>query len=787
MPNHLLDASSPYLLQHAHNPVDWYPWCAEALDRARREDQPIFLSIGYAACHWCHVMEHQCFENPEIAALMNAHFINIKVDREERPDLDDLFMLATQLMTGSGGWPMSVWLTPTLEPFYAGTYFPPGDAHGRPGFPRLLTALHDAWQNRRADLIAQAQKVVAAIRTHADETVSPQDSGLKTQDSSLTTLLRLAIEQFSDRFDDIHGGLGTAPKFPPHQALQLWLAMLADSDPARTGLAGAEQRVLAYKTKQTLDGMKSGGIYDHIGGGFARYSTDEQWLVPHFEKMLYDNAQFAPVYARASLLFDNPDYARIARETLDFFLREMCAGSGAFYSSLDADSEGREGQYYVWTAADIRAALPDPADSELILDHFGITVEGNWAESPVPGGNVPAIARSVESLAQKHEITPDAMRQKLSHLFESLRRARDRRPRPACDDKILTGWNGLMLSALAVTGRLLREEKYLRAAARLADVILAHHMTSAGLQRVSRQNAPAHTPGFLDDHAYLLNGLIDLIASQPANAAALQNVATGLAETLLRDFQDQAHGGFFFTGPRHEKLFARAKNAADNATPSANGVAVRALLRLARMTGQAAYRQAALRAADAFGAPMAARPEFYPTMLLALLEDVAATNVAVTLPGAVPAAAAVPENIAPSQIENQKSKIENLLTLTAAELPPLAPGASFDLTLHLTIAPGYHIPSADPTAGTTPTTVHLRSAPHILATQNWRFPSPQAIDGTLAYADQIDLHADCTVAPDAACGAHILRAILAAQLCTAAACRPPEQVILEVPLYIQSP
>jgi uncharacterized protein len=767
MPNHLIDASSPYLLQHAHNPVDWYPWGAEALERARRENKPIFLSIGYAACHWCHVMEHQCFENADIAARMNAHFINIKVDREERPDLDDLYMLATQLMTGTGGWPMSVWLTPTLEPFYAGTYFPPADSHGRPGFPRLLAALRDTWQNRRADLIAQSARVVEAIRMHADETAGPSPE-IQIENMKIENLLPRALEQFADRFDDVHGGLGSAPKFPPHQALQFWLAILNVPDWKRTGLAISDHGILGQKVALTLNAMKNGGIYDHVGGAFARYATDEQWLIPHFEKMLYDNAQLAPVYAQASVLYGDPDYARVARGTLDFFLREMYSEQGAFFSSLDADSEGAEGKYYVWTLADIHAALPNPDDAALLINHFHLTAEGNWPESPVPNGN---ILFTTEPTDDNPSI--EKRNSKIDNLLLTLRDFRSHRPRPTLDDKILTSWNALMLSALAIASSALNEPRYLAAAHRLVAFLLSHHLPPTGLQRVSRHGKPAHTPAFLDDHAFLLNALIDLLETRPVDPIPFQDAAIYLADALLRDFQDPVDGGFYFTGPQHEQLFTRMKNAADNALPSANGVAIRALLRLSRITNNSTYGNAARRAIEAFHPHVARRPDYFPTTLLALLDNSLHTTGSSSLAAPV------------TSMKEEAANASTVLSLTASPLPSLAPGATFDLTFHLTIAPGYHIQPTTPAPGAISTAMHLRSPAQILATQSWTFPPTQLVAGTPAFADHLDIQASCKLSRAAPPGAHTLRAILTAQPCTADACLRPEQVTLDIPLTIR--
>jgi uncharacterized protein YyaL (SSP411 family) len=759
--NRLIDSTSPYLLQHAHNPVDWYPWGDEALDRAKREQKPIFLSIGYSACHWCHVMEREVFEKHDIASIMNAHFINIKVDREERPDLDDLYMLATQLMSGSGGWPMSVWLTPDLEPFYAGTYFPPTDSYGRPGFPRLELALTDAWKNRRTDLEAQAQRVVEAIRIHADETATHAGA----IDPPAWTLA--AIDQFADRFDKTHGGLGSAPKFPPHQALQLWLALLANPE----ALSSTHQSLLRDMTLRTLDGMARGGIYDHVGGGFARYSTDDHWLVPHFEKMLYDSAQLAPVYALASALFERPDYARVARETLDFFLREMLSPAGAFFSSLDADSEGAEGKYYVWTLGDIHAAIPDKDDAALIIRHFGLTEHGNWHESPVPNASVLAVAPGNSGATTQDSGLPPP-------LIARLRACRALRARPHLDDKVLTSWNGLMISALAIAGRLLREPKYLEAAHRAIGFLLTRHMEGGRrLLRVSRDNH-AHVDGFLDDHAFLLNGLLDLIDSTTPTSlpgTMARKRALELADTLIADFEDPAHGGFFYTSDHHEKLFARMKNAADNATPSANGVAIRALLRLARVSGKDRYRDVARRAIAAFASNIARRPEFFPTILLALVEDANAARAPLNLP-LTPVPSAIPPQGASAALQ-----------LHVDPPPPLRPGDTFELRARLIIADGYHIQPRKPVDPEAFQTIARLRGDAELDCADWIFPPPHPVEGdALGYRGLVEFHARCAIPSTLAPGRYAMRLAVLAQPCSGTACLPPETVSTGFQLIIAS-
>jgi uncharacterized protein len=774
--NRLIDSTSPYLLQHAHNPVDWYPWGPEALERAKREGKPIFLSIGYSACHWCHVMEREVFEKQDIANIMNQYFVNIKVDREERPDLDEIYMLATQITSGSGGWPMSVWLTPDLEPFYAGTYFPPTDGYGRPGFPRLELALAEMWEKDRPKLLAQAKRVAEGVRLHADEMAGATDGRINLQ-----IWLGSAVEQFADRFDPANGGLGTAPKFPPSQALLLWLSLVARGQTVPLYPDNAVT-VLREMTIKTLDSMARGGIYDQIGGGFARYSTDERWLVPHFEKMLYDNAQLAPVYAWASVELNRPDFARIARHTLDFWLREMTSPQGAFYSTLDADSEGHEGKYYVWTIDEVRQTLAHPDDSALIIKHFGMTEAGNFE-----GKNILFVACPVEELSGEYRTSAEDLQKRIDRLCVKLRTMRDGRVKPGLDDKILTGWNGLMISALAVAGRLLREPRYLEAAHRAMGFLLLKHMEGGKrLLRTSRAGK-AHVPAFLEDHAYLLNGLMDLIdATSPLSlpGTMARRRALELADQMIKLFHDPVGQGFFFTHDGHEKLFARTKNGTDNATPSASAVAIRALLRLARVSGRTEYNDIALNAVKRFAGVITKQPSMFATILLALVEDAqtAASNPHLGMghppPGAPAAAPAVATGIRPSA---------GPLRL---EAPPVTArvGESFEIGLVLHVAPGYHVQTQHPRgAETFVTAARIRTSLPFEVGQ-WVFPPAQqfGVAGEMAegFGGAVAITAKCTLSRSAAVGKHVVRATVTAQPCSDASCLLPEQLTIEIPIEV---
>jgi uncharacterized protein YyaL (SSP411 family) len=550
MTNRLIEETSPYLLQHAHNPVDWYPWGPDALDRARTEDRPILLSIGYAACHWCHVMERESFEDEATAALMNEHFVSVKVDREERPDLDAVYMDAVQAMTGSGGWPMTVFLTPDGRPFFAGTYFPPEDRHGIPAFRRVLVALAEAWRDRRDEIVDQGRRVAEALAASERLAASP--------DPLTEELLGRALATVAGSFDAEWGGFGGAPKFPQPMTLEFVL---------RAHLRGYEG-ALAMLTA-TLDRMAAGGMYDQVGGGFHRYSTDARWHVPHFEKMLYDNAQLLRLYARAWQVTGHERYRQVATETGEYLLREMRHPDGGLFSSQDADSEGVEGRFFVWSWDELLGLVGEEA-----AVGFGATPEGNWEGSNVlrfPAG-APA---DLEALGSARRI-----------LFD----AREARERPATDDKVLSGWNGLAIAGLAEAGRILGQPQFVDAAVAAAEFVLTNLRTPGGRLVRSWREGRTGPKAFADDHAMLAEGLLTLYETTFDQRFFV--VARQLADELIRLFADPEHGGFFQTGSDAERLVVRAKDLFDNAVPSANSVAADVLLRLALLTGEASYGEA---------------------------------------------------------------------------------------------------------------------------------------------------------------------------------------------------
>jgi uncharacterized protein YyaL (SSP411 family) len=585
--NRLAAETSPYLLQHAHNPVDWYPWGPEAIDRAKADDKPILLSIGYSACHWCHVMERESFEDEDTAALMNEHFVSIKVDREERPDLDAIYMDAAQAMTGSGGWPLTAFLTPDGRPFFAGTYFPPVPQHGLPSFRQVLTSIAQAWTERRDEVVTQGTNIAEHIA---------RVGLLSASHEPLTDeITRTAFSRLHQAFDAERGGFGGAPKFPQPLTLEFVL---------RCAVRGWEPATEIVTT--TLDRMADGGIDDHLGGGFARYSTDASWHVPHFEKMLYDNAQLARLYTRAWQVTRNDRYRRVATETLEYLLREMQHAEGGFFSSQDADSEGVEGKFFVWSWDEL-VTLVGPA----VAACFGATPEGNWE-----GTNVLWRPRAVADVAAEHGLSVDELTAEVEDARLLLFEVRERRVRPGTDDKILTAWNALAIGAFAEAGRALDEPTYVQAATRCAEFVLMHLRDDVGRLLRSWRDGVAGRPGFADDYAVMASACLTLY--ETTFELRWFEEAVTLADELIRLFHDDGRGGFFQTGSDAEALVLRPKELYDNATPSGNSVAADVLLRLALFTGDASYEHAGVSALRLIRDAMAGAPTGFGQALCAL-------------------------------------------------------------------------------------------------------------------------------------------------------------------------
>ncbi|MFN8382542.1 MAG: thioredoxin domain-containing protein [Anaerolineales bacterium] len=554
MPNHLMNENSPYLLQHANNPVDWYPWGQEALARAKAENKPIFLSIGYAACHWCHVMEHESFEDLDTATLMNEHFINIKVDREERPDLDGIYMQAVIAMTGSGGWPMSVFLTPDLKPFYAGTYFPPVRRFNMPAFKDILNGLSNAWIKDREEVNRVGSQVYQHIQ-HQPSTKNNSDIFTKDNLEAITTSILKS-------YDWGYGGWGDAPKFPQPMTIEYLLRQTTSNSSQRDQIIKAVTHV--------LDAMSRGGMYDVVGGGFSRYSVDNFWKTPHFEKMLFDNAQLAIAYLHGFLVTGKERYRTICEETLDFIKRELTHPNGGFYSSLDADSEGVEGKFYVWTQEEIQSVLS--SDFEFFKTAYDISQQGNWEEKTI-------LHRELddETLAKRFKLETEDISQKLANCHSKLLEFRNNRIRPNTDDKILVMWNSLALSAFAEAGRYLGRKDYLDIAIQNANFLINNLYVNDRLFR-SWRNGQAKHNAYLEDYAGLVNALLALYQSDPNSYWYV--TALKLADEMVVNFADP-NGGFFDTRVDHETLLIRPKEIQDNATPSGNALTAIALLKFA--------------------------------------------------------------------------------------------------------------------------------------------------------------------------------------------------------------
>jgi uncharacterized protein YyaL (SSP411 family) len=598
-PNALAHETSPYLLQHAHNPVHWFPWGEEALEKARAEDKPIFLSIGYSACHWCHVMERESFENVEIARVLNERFVSIKIDREERPDLDDIYMTAVVSLAGQGGWPLTVFLTPDKKPFYGGTYYPPVDMFGRPGFMRVIHSISDSWANKRAEVLQSAEGLTDYVKA--------QMAGAEGEAGVLTpALIEGGVTHLKNTFDAEHGGWGGAPKFPSSPSIALLLRAYQRS--------GDKQ--LLHMATHTLTEMAYGGMYDQVGGGFHRYSVDAEWLVPHFEKMLYDNAQLSRVYLEAWQVTGDPLYRRVAEDIFGYVLRGMTGPHGAFYCAEDADSEGEEGKFYIWTYTGIIDAL-GPRDAAIYCRYYHIEEGGNFysQESFHAGKNIPHVPERPALVAQALGMDTGALQEVIKACNEKLFAAREQRVRPGLDDKVLTSWNALMITALAQGAQVLDAPRYAEAAAKAAAFILREMRDGATLLRTHR-HGESRLPAYLDDYAFFANACVDLY--EATFDLEWIEAADDLAHEMINRFWDEEGGSFYFTEAAHHDVLVRAKPTFDGAEPSGNSIAALALLRLALLTGRPDYHAKATRILQVNAGNMAKVPHGFLQMLIAV-------------------------------------------------------------------------------------------------------------------------------------------------------------------------
>ncbi len=729
--NKLIGAASPYLLEHAHNPVNWQPWGAEALEQAKRENKPIFLSIGYSACHWCHVMAREDFENEEIAQLLNANFVCIKVDREQRPDVDAQYMLAVQMMTGSGGWPLSVFLTPERKPFFGGTYFPPAE------FKALLGKVIEANKTQPEQIRALSDKITSAMK---DAPTSPtRNANAKLSPS----LLDNAVAALNHSYDPTNGGFGTRLKFPDAPKLAFLIARCR---------ANHAPKLLNMVTN-TLDHIADGGVYDQLGGGFHRYSTDAIWRVPHFEKMLYDQAQLVQIYLDAYELTHTPRYKQVVEETLAFVQREMRDPAGGFWSALDADSEGEEGKFYLWTPTQIKAVLGDDAD--LFSAAYGVTAKGD-----LEGKSVLHRTSDGAEIMQQYHIKPEELWQRLDGLRQKLLTARAQRVRPHTDDKALASWNGLMVGAFAHAGQVLNNAAYRQTAMEAANFLL-QKMTVNGKLLHSYRAGKAEVGGMLEDDAYVANGLLDLYAA--TREKKWLDTAQMLAAQMTSQFEDAANGGFYSTSDQSE-LLTRLKSGDDNATPSGNGMAAQVLARLALLTGKPEWRTQALRTVQTFGSLETRVPDAFPMLLTAYqsLGTSASADMPI-LPGTV-------QLLAPP------------LTTT--------PGAKVTVAIKAHIPSGWHINAhVASTAALIPTNLRLT------ATQDAKllavtYPNGQTLKTSFAtealsvYQGEITLQAVVQITPKLPAGKHTLHFELTYQPCNDRACLPSAKATLDVPLNI---
>jgi hypothetical protein len=766
--NRLAKETSPYLLQHAHNPVDWHPWGPQAFETARKENKPIFLSVGYSSCYWCHVMERESFEDEAIARFLNANFVCVKVDREERPDVDAVYMAALRSFSGGGGWPMSMFLFPDGRPFFGGTYFPPREKNGLPGFDRLLEVVADAWRNHRDDLNRDADALVEAARRSL--TADAQRKAPLSRAMADEGLVQLAAQ-----FDPEHGGFGFNPDQPrrPKFPEPVNLVFLLDRHRrASKNPQGVDP--LGMLTK-TLDRLARGGIRDHLAGGYHRYSVDRQWAVPHFEKMLYDNAQLASVFLVAFEITRDPRWEREAREIFRFVSGSMTDPEGGFFSALDAEAEAEEGKTYVWARAEVREVLGD-ADAETFAAVYGLNLGPNFEESRY----VPLLPRPLDEAARDLNLTPEALEARLAPIRARLLQARSRRPQPFLDDKILTSWNGLMIAAYADGYRVLKDESYREAAEKAADFLWKTARDQDGRLLRTYRAGQAKGAGYLEDYAFLAHGLLRLHAA--TGDARRLDQARQLTDRMLDDFADDQQGGYFATADGHERLFARPKDPFDNAIPSGNSVAILNLIELARLTGETRYLDAAAKALEAFSATLHQFPSGAPLMLVALEAYLDARE---TPPVVNPLRALRPP-AAPADPETR------VVTISTRAPERIARGTAFEVTLILEIQPGWHVyanPSGSESAP--PTRVELRpGSPVSLNSVTYpngvaKMLAANAGESVKLYEGRVALVAQLQLDPNAPPGPITIPLRLRYQPCDDRQCLAPTTLDLSLPITTQ--
>ncbi len=756
--NRLAKETSPYLLLHKHNPVDWYPWGKEAFDKAAAENKPIFLSIGYSSCYWCHVMERESFSDPQIAKVLNEHFVCIKVDREELPDVDDVYMTSIHLMGLRGGWPLSVFLTPDRKPFFGGTYWPPDDRAGIVGFRTVLTRVTAAWRDRRDDAKEFGSKVAEAV----SKAMKPQKSG--DAESLGRPSISLAVDGLARQFDPQYGGFGYhpsqahLPKFPqpPKPALLLYYAQQAESEKAT--------RVVT----KTLDHMARGGIWDHLGGGFHRYSTDRFWRVPHFEKMLYDNALLARVYLEAFQATGEPRYGQVVEDIRIFLEREMTSSEGGFYSALDAESEHEEGKYYVWSQKDVQELLGQD-DYKLFATVYGLDSQPNFEDDRYVLQQFEPIEQSAATL----EIDPADLQKRLGPMRDALLEAREKRPRPLLDTKVLTDWNGLMIAALADGYRVLGEDAYRQAAERAATLVLDKMRDSDGHLLHNYACDHAKIPGYLADYAFFIDGLLAL--DQATDEDRWLAEAQTLTDQMVELFWDPVQGGFYTTSAQHDALLARPKTAEDSVIPSGNSVAVQALVTLAQRTGDQRYAELAAKTLAVFSGPITAAPSEHPAMIRGLGQLLDSGFSVEQLVGTAK----------PS--DQQGFKAEAKLSVDQ-----LQPGAEFHIDIVLDVDEGWHV-NANPASSEKliPVTVTL-DAPLTLTDVRSEYPKGEsfAVEGLdesiSVYAGRVSIRSYATLDDDAAPGDSTVDVTVRYQACDASRCMPPKEIELQVPVKVAS-